>query len=149
MQRGMLFLLNAGHTILYTDTGVGGWMLSGFSQKEAILFSVIISSIAFSFSFFVVDKIVERLEKWKKMETRVSKIVKRWGYWGLFICVIVPFVPWIKEIALVSGRVFGYRYVFPVMLLGNSLRIALLGCFYGNIFNFFKGVEAAMEAMPA
>ncbi len=52
--------------------------------------------------------------------------ISRNGYFGLIILTCIPIVPGIRKISMAAGQFFGMKYILPVVLPANALRITLM-----------------------
>ncbi|MDD5289636.1 MAG: hypothetical protein PHT40_00365 [Patescibacteria group bacterium] len=92
-----------------------------------------------------VNDVIEDINRTKnkiinKMRQKVKELVRRYGYWAFFFIAILPFVPWLTEIAAAfCVSIYGRKAIswsnlkgFLAIVIGNSIKVAYtLGGIYG------------------
>ena len=122
------------HSFLHVDTAYITLIFAGFRPWLAIGWIIIFSSF-WTLAFFWANKkginfsvkasgqigrVVANIRRWSHFT------VKRWGYPGLILLCLTPYVPCVKEAGLLAGQVMELRHTLSVMLFFNALRLVLL-----------------------
>lgn len=120
------------HTLFHPDSAFFGTLKSaGYTLLECTFFIVLFSSLGIlglfclnwlgiHFSSRLSPKFVFKVRRF------CAKLVGRFGYFGIMGLCLIPWVPYLKEAALLAGQVLEFKYTLPIVLIFNALRVFAL-----------------------
>lgn len=127
----LVFLGGLIHISLYADSSFWTFKMAGYSSSFAALLVILVSSFLILVFYWLNRKGIafssRHSEHFVSGAKKVSRVVVgRFGYGGLAILCLIPYLPFLKEAALLTGQVLGLKYTFPVVLVFNGIRLAIL-----------------------
>ncbi|MBI4708739.1 MAG: hypothetical protein HY764_00865 [Candidatus Portnoybacteria bacterium] len=131
MEKILWFLGGFIHALFHPDSS---FLTLGMAEASPVIVisAVILFSSLSILALYGLNKIGWSLFS-KKAENISSKacrlssgIICRFGYTGLIILCLIPFLPLLKETALISGQILGLRYTLFVILFFNAIRLMVL-----------------------
>ena len=134
MEKILWFLGGLVHSLLHPDSSFVTLLAGGHNRFGAVLF-IILSNSIWMVALYHLNKmgLLFSLKRSKKLSAKMkewsSDIVRKFGYIGLIALCLIPYLPWMRETALLSGQFLGLKYVLPVAIISNAIRVIILSSF--------------------
>jgi uncharacterized membrane protein len=143
------------HIFFVTDTSFYSISRAGFNPLEVILIVLLLNSLFLILCYALNQRVLEWIGK-KIKRKRKGRIVVRgvkiywvfsksakkfeevmihkFGYRGLAVLGLIPYIPGLREGGLIIGQAVGLKYTLVVILVTSAIKTVVLGIIWSFCF---------------
>lgn len=131
MKEILWFLGGVFHSLLHPDSSFFTLRAAGYSSFSSILF-IALSNSTWMCILYYLNRLGLNftLVRAKGLSLKIrqfsSGVVGRYGYAGVIFICFVPYLPYMRETALLTGQILQLKYTLPVVMVANILRVSIL-----------------------